>query len=273
MSALVRDTETMTRGLKPDRFVITPGSTHISPAFLAVPPREVLIASDYDGTIAPIVDDPALASPFVGVVEQLKAIVPLVRAVAIISGRSERSLGRLLPVPGVILVGENGGGEVSPDERARLRDFERRAAHLAERWPGVVVEAKAASVSVHFRASPIASAELKRGLVGLVAGSSLAMVENRRVFDVQLRRAGKLRSMSRLIREFKPGAVFYAGDSRDDARVQRCLARLGVPALCAGMASEEMPARLFRGADVILDGPAGLADLLRRLIRLWGSNL
>ncbi len=51
-------------------------------AFLAVPPREVLFASDYDGTIAPIVDDPASAAPLPGIVERIAAVVPLVRAVA-----------------------------------------------------------------------------------------------------------------------------------------------------------------------------------------------
>jgi trehalose 6-phosphate phosphatase len=251
--------------------VITPRNKEeaISPAFLAVPPGEILIASDYDGTIAPIVDDPASAFPLTGLVEHLTALVPLVRAVAIISGRSEKSLSRFLPVPGVSLMGENGAGETSPDERARLRDFELRAIVRVARWPGVEVEAKPASISVHFRGRPLIAAELERSLAELLPGSGLTMVANRLVFDVQLRRASKVRSMRSLLRELEPGAVFYAGDSRDDARVQRCLAHAGIPKLCVGLPSGEMPERIFKGADLILDGPAGLAALLGQLVRGW----
>ncbi|MFI5281808.1 MAG: trehalose-phosphatase [Candidatus Dormibacterales bacterium] len=253
--------------------MISPGNREISPAFVAVPPAEVLIASDYDGTIAPIVDDPAAAFPWAAAVEHLRALVPMVRAVAIISGRSEQSLSRLLAVPGVILMGENGVGEITPTERARLREFEHRAMLMVARWPGVVVEAKPASVSVHFRARPLLARELERGLVKLIAGTGLAMVENRRVFDVQLKRGGKLRSMERLVREWNPGAVFYAGDGRDDARVLRCLARLGRPALAVGVASDELPASILKSANTIVQGPPELADLLGLLVRGWDRHL
>src|SRR4029077_2649242 len=60
--------------------------------FLDVPPGDVLIVTDYDGTIAPIVADPARALPMPEVVEHLTALVPLVKAVAVLSGRSESSL-------------------------------------------------------------------------------------------------------------------------------------------------------------------------------------
>jgi len=248
---------------------MSPGWEEVSRAFLAVPPSEILIGSDYDGTIAPIVEDPESALPLAELVGILHELVPLVRGVAVISGRGQASLRRLLPVPGLIHVGENGVGDATPEERARLHDFEQSALTLASRWPGVEVEAKPASVSIHFRSRPSVGPELERGLSTLIEGSGLSMVANRRVFDVQLRRAGKVRSMRRLMRELKPGAVFYAGDSRDDARVLRCLAGLEVPSMRVGVPSPEIPGSVFRSAAVSIDGPQGLAALLGELIRRW----
>jgi len=239
--------------------------------FLSVPPTEVLIASDYDGTIAPIVEDPDEALPLAGIVGLLGALVPLVRRVAIISGRSERSLRRLLPVPGLIHIGENGVGETTPSEKARLHEFQIHATAMAARWPGVMVEAKPASVSVHFRAEPQVAAELERGLSALIAGSGLTLVGNRRVFDIQLRRAGKVRTMGRLLHELRPAAVLYAGDSRDDARVHRCLAHANVAKLCIALRSDEIPERIFRSADVALDGPRGFGEMLGFLLRRWNG--
>ena len=238
---------------------------------MAVPPGEVLIVTDYDGTIAPIVADPARAVPVPDAVELLSALVPLVRGVAVLSGRSEQSLRSFLPVPGAALIGENGIEALTPDEHARLGNFLDRARLAVARWPGVVIEAKPASLSVHFRSQPQIAGELENALAGLIAGSGLMMVANRMVFDVQSRRGSKVRTMCRLMREMKPAAVMYAGDSRDDARVHRCLKTAPIQTLCIGMASSEMPAGLFKNADLILDGPAEMARLLSRLVRHWSG--
>lgn len=238
---------------------------------MALPPGDVLIVTDYDGTIAPIVTDPARAVPAPGVEELLSALVPLVRGVAVLSGRSEQSLRGFLAVPGALLIGENGVGALTPAERARLRDFQDRAALAVAKWPGVVIEAKPASFSVHFRSQPEIAPELEQALAGLIAGSGLMMVANRMVFDVQSPRGSKVRTMCRLIQEKKPTAVMYAGDSRDDARVHRFLRSARIETLGIGLASIEMPSGLFKNADLILDGPAEMVALLGRLVRHWSG--
>lgn len=239
---------------------------------MAMPPGEVLVVTDYDGTIAPIVSDPADAQPVPEVVEQLGALVPLVRCVAVLSARDEKSLRSFLPVAGVLLIGEKGIGALTPDENERLRDFTERAAAAVGRWPGVVIEAKPASLSIHFRSQPEVAAELKQVLANLIAGSGLMMAANRLVFDVQSPRGTKVRTMCRLIREMQPAGVLYAGDSRDDARVHRCLKANPVETLCIGLKSTEMPARLFKNADLILDGPLEMAALLSWLVRRWSDR-
>jgi trehalose-6-phosphatase len=136
----------------------------------------------------------------------------------------------------------------------------------------VVIEGKPASLSVHFRLQPEVAAELEQILAELLSGSGLMMVANRMVFDVQSRRGSKVRTMCRLMDEMKPAAIMYAGDSRDDARVHRLLKTARAETLCIGMASDEMPADLFKNADLILDAPAEMATLLGRLVGHWSGR-
>ncbi len=239
---------------------------------MAMAPSEVLIVTDYDGTIAPIVSDPARALPVPESIEYLGALATLARGVAVLSGRSEKSLRGFLPVPGVALIGENGIEALTGDERAHLRELTARAGAAVERWPGVVIEAKPASLSVHFRFQPEVAAELEQILAKLIAGSGLMMVANRMVFDIQSRRGSKVRTMCRLMRQMKPAAVLYAGDSRDDAHVHRCLKTARVARLCVEIRSNEVPSGLFKNADLVLDGPVEMATLLGRLARHWSAR-
>jgi trehalose 6-phosphate phosphatase len=242
------------------------------PDLMAVPPGDVLIVTDYDGTIAPIVADHTRALPVPEAVESLSALVPLVRGVAVLSGRSEQSLRSFLPIPGAVLIGENGVEALTAEEHAHLRGFEYRVRIAVARWPGVVIEGKPASLSVHFRLQPEVAAELEKTLAELIAGTGLMIVANRMVFDVQSRRGSKVRTMCRLVDEMEPAAVMYAGDSRDDARVHRFLKTAPIETLCIGMASDEMPADLFKNADLILDAPAEMATLLGRLVGHWSGR-
>src|SRR5579859_6499352 len=74
----------------------------------AVEPAGALVATDFDGTLAPIVNEPGAARPLPGVLELLTRLTALVMAVAVISGRAEADLKRLLPVPGLRLLGDYG---------------------------------------------------------------------------------------------------------------------------------------------------------------------
>ena len=83
---------------------------------LARPGADGLLALDYDGTLAPIVDDPAAAVPLEGVPELLDELAGRVEEVAAISGRPLSFLTRHLP-SSLTLVGLYGletlrGGEV-----------------------------------------------------------------------------------------------------------------------------------------------------------------
>lgn len=133
----------------------------------------LLVATDYDGTIAPIVDDPAKAEPHREALVALTMLAALPRThVAVISGRSLADLVGLTQLPPrVHLVGSH-GSEFEPGFHSDLPEAVRALRQrigmelgaVASSRPGLVVEPKPASVALHYRkASPEdAEAALRR---------------------------------------------------------------------------------------------------------------
>src|SRR5258708_28439922 len=77
-------------------------------AVAAVPPSEVVLVTDFDGTLADIVPDPALT---VARPEALQALSRLVRLLADglgLSSRTNPHLESLVPISGVRLIGDSG---------------------------------------------------------------------------------------------------------------------------------------------------------------------
>ena len=70
-------------------------------------PGRALIASDFDGTLSPIVPDPMSARAYPGAVQALSRLADAGSTVAIITGRSAAAavaLGGLAEVPGLIVL-------------------------------------------------------------------------------------------------------------------------------------------------------------------------
>ncbi len=121
----------------------------------------ILVACDYDGTLAEIVDDPTLAVPRR---DALDALRRLQRGpgteIAIVSGRARAELARLSGLDGEAhLIGSHGSewadGQISDLDPRLLDVIDQLTAHLegiATRIEGVRLEHKPASVAVHHRA-------------------------------------------------------------------------------------------------------------------------
>src|SRR6266481_4474501 len=88
-----------------------------------VPPRSVLLASDFDGTLAEIRARPDDVSPLPGILNTLGRLTHRLGRVVIISGRATSALRAFLPISRLCLLGDYGLGEPSADERAALDDF------------------------------------------------------------------------------------------------------------------------------------------------------
>jgi trehalose 6-phosphate phosphatase len=68
---------------------------------LASRAADLALCLDFDGTLAPIVDDPDQARPLPGVVDLLGALAGRFAAVALVSGRPAAYLAEHAPAPGV----------------------------------------------------------------------------------------------------------------------------------------------------------------------------
>jgi len=140
----------------------------------ALTPR-LLVTSDFDGTLAPIVNHPADARPLPEAADALRALSELPATVAaLISGRALPDLAVLSGMPPTVqLVGSHGAefdtGFAHDIDDALLDTIKAELGAIAARYPGVTVEPKRASVALHVRnASP------EHGEAALAAARSAA---------------------------------------------------------------------------------------------------
>jgi trehalose 6-phosphate synthase/phosphatase len=207
--------------------------------------RRLALFLDYDGTLAPIVDHPDLARIGEGVREALAACVARPDTeVAIVSGRALADVRKRVDLPGLGFAGNHGLEIQAPGlETLRHPDlphFEARARELAaalraELEPGVWVEEKGASLTVHFRrAAPARHAAISERArervreAGFQARDGLCVVEARPPIGwdkgravIHLLRARHGPAWSEGVR------VVYVGDDDTDEDAFRTLAGLG----------------------------------------------
>lgn len=187
----------------------------------------VLIICDYDGTLAPLVDDPDLAFPERRSVEALQALAELTSThVAVLSGRSLRDLSALYSFPTEIhRVGSHGSeyttGLVDDLNDAQLRLLDRIGQSLrqvAELDDGFIVETKPASVAFHYRkaAPEIAVVAIEEIKCGPARWPGVRVKEGKKVIELAVVDANKGLAVERLRRQVDADAVLFIGDDVTD---------------------------------------------------------
>ena len=239
---------------------------------------DAVVALDYDGTLAPIVARPEDAVPSPGAVAALAALAPRVRALALVTGRPADvvvALGGLADVPGLVVLGQYGlqrwsGGELtSPDP---LPGVARLRAALPELLAaeGAHLEDKGLALVVHTRRAPDPAGALQRltRVVGRLAqGTGLEVHPGRLVLELRPPGFDKRSALLSLCDPL-PSAVLFAGDDLGDLPAYDAVDELrghGVHGVLVCSASEEGPPALRDRADVVVDGPAGVVELLASL--------
>jgi trehalose 6-phosphate phosphatase len=135
----------------------------------------LLVTSDFDGTLAPIVDHPADARPLPAAAAALRALAELPdTSAALISGRALRDLAELSGLAAPIhLIGSHGAefdtGFAHHIDAALLATITAELAAIAVRYPGVTVETKPASVALHVRNADVADARAALAEAEMVA--------------------------------------------------------------------------------------------------------
>ena len=222
-----------------------------------VPPRPLLFL-DYDGTLAPIVDDPAAAGPHPdvpGLLGELAEAHPVV----VVTGRDLAALGRLLGGAGgprVRAVGlhgvEAGWSDGTVDRRATEAHGDalgrlRAAVPDAE---GVVVEDKGAAFAVHYRAAPdpgAARAALEAWAEAVPDG--LTPIWGKRVVELRPAGVSKGTAVAAIAAEHPDRTPVYVGDDVTDEDAFRALGALRQPSVTVKVGDGETAAG-HRVADV-----------------------
>ena len=249
---------------------------------LVADPRHALVAVDFDGTLAPIVDRPADARPQPGALPALAALAGDVGTLAVITGRPAAdavALGGFAAVPGLVVIGHYGwqrwqDGELTsadaPPAVAEARAALPGVLRAASAADGTWIEDKANSVAVHTRgtADPQAALDRLREPLGELAGRlGLAAEPGRFVIELRPPGADKGGALTGLVRERAARSVLYCGDDLGDLpafAAVRSLRADGIPGCAVASANAESP-QVAAAADLVVPGPEGVVALLTAL--------
>lgn len=256
-------------------------------AAILADPRRTLLCTDFDGVVAPIVTDPDAAWASEAVVGALALIGPHVAKVAVVTGRPARKaveLGRfeqrhgleklsVLGLYGFERWDAESGSFVEPTPPEGVRK-------AAGELPGLLaslgleaarVEDKRLSIGVHTRELPDPAGALdllERPLRELAAAYGLLVEPGRFVLELRAAGVDKGDAIRGLVAEVDPQVVVFAGDDLGDVPAFEAVREFrdtgGGAGLLICSASVEQTA-LVELADVVVDGPGGVADLLSLL--------
>jgi len=238
----------------------------------AIDASELLLVTDFDGTMAEIGPDPARSAAIPEALDALRRLARLLKQVVVLSSRTGTELERLVPVAGVRLIGDSGLGTPDPDDKRALEQFNAEAAKLLGSIPGAWIEIKPASTTVHLRNAQMSVEEAMALLRPLLKATGLSGAQGRKVIEVHTRFAGKGTALAALLEEIEPGGVVSMGDDENDRAVFEVLSATPIPHLCVGVSSPEVPPDLFGRCDVVVDGPAKATAFLQMLVD-WASAI
>lgn len=253
----------------------------------------VVVGLDFDGVLAPIVEDPASATIHPDGPRTLVALAQQVRGVAVITGRPARQaialggldeVGQELAEHGLALhlMGQYGNERwsstdrrvVSPRPPKGLGSFMAELPDLLRRHDAAeaFVEEKGLAVAVHIRrlAEPVAAFERLLPVLTEAAGRfDLGVEPGRMVIEVRAPGMDKGQAYRTIHAELDGHGAMFAGDDLGDVEAFRAVAALredGAPGLLVCSGSEEQRA-LVELSDIVVDGPQGVLAFFRRFAR------
>ncbi len=234
-----------------------------------------LVATDFDGTLAPIVSNPATVEPISGARECLEQLAGVAAEVAVVSGRNVEFLSRFFPT-GVTLVGLYGlesfrDGEITYQANAGMwRETMADVADAARlRGPqGMRVELKGLSITLHYRERPDLADAVKEYSQVAAASAGLRRRPARMSYELHPPIDEDKRTVLLRLAAAHSGPVTYFGDDVGDIPGFDALDELaasGRTVLRAAVLSDETVGELRDRADVLVHGPTGALEVLRRL--------
>jgi len=248
------------------------------PAALLAPfvssPATSMIVVDFDGSLSPIVVDPATALPTAGAPELLEDLALRFGQVMVVSGRPLAFLLERLP-HSIDLVGlyglegwSNGARWEHPNGGAWREVMADLALVASTNGPDqMLVELKDLSLTLHYRGHPELASDVTAYASSIGNRAGLHVRGARMSVELQPPIATDKGTVIEVVAG-EMTAVLFAGDDVGDLAAFDGLDRLaaaGVHTVRVAVASDESPPELSERADLIVASPVELISLLGRL--------
>jgi trehalose 6-phosphate phosphatase len=248
-------------------------------------PHQAAILLDIDGTLSPIVEHAADAKVPEGTRQLLAAVARRYRIVACVTGRRAADARAMVSIGSISYLGSHGTellragwteSVIDPevaDWVRRIHEFGRDADTAELRRLRVRLEDKGTIVAFHWRGAPDEDAA-RSALETLAARAEEARLRphwGRKVLEIRPPvRMDKGAGISSFLEDEDVDAAMYAGDDTTDLDAFRALSELQRDgkinhAICVGVRSDEGPSGITDKADVVVDGTAGMQELLALL--------
>jgi trehalose 6-phosphate phosphatase len=253
---------------------------------LKAAPERSAILLDVDGVLAPIVEQPDDAHMPETTRRPLIEIAKRYRIVACVSGRRAADARRIVSLGSIAYLGSHGSeilraGTIAPELDRELQAWARRVQKLAHdvyddslRRLRVRLEDKEAIAAFHWRAVP--DEEGAQAAVEEVArraeDAGFTTHWGRKVLEIRPPvRIDKGAGIVRLLRDEELAGALYVGDDLTDVDAFNGLDELVATgrvahAVRVAVRSDEGPPSLAEKADIMVDGTAGVRELLHALL-------
>lgn len=235
------------------------------------------LLTDLDGTLAAIVSDPRAVGLADGASDVLARLARRLAVVGIITGRAAADARRIAGVAELLVVGNHGLEWLDPGatqprpavELPRMAALLRAALAALPAEPGLALDEKGLSATIHYRNAPRPALARRRILAALAQlPEGLELREGR--LSIELRPAGagdKGSALRQVVERYRLRGLVVAGDDVTDLDMFRAAAELRAggrlaAAIVAVGGGGEVPAAVAEAADAVVASPIKLVALL-----------
>ncbi|MXY47105.1 MAG: trehalose-phosphatase, partial [Chloroflexi bacterium] len=226
---------------------------------------------DFDGTLSEFVSVPEDAAIHPDALPELRQFAERLMLTAVVSGRAALDVQRRVGIEGVVYVGNHGAerivdgvmtAESGATESEILLQYMLESLARAADDPGLAIENKRYSASLHYREASDESAvieRLKSALAGILDTAEFDIFWGNKLLEIRIRNGvNKGVALDWLIEKWRPSRVVFLGDDTTDAdalqALQRRKASGAIDGIGIAVIQDGTPDSVFDSADYSLNG-------------------